>query len=400
MITEMKADESEAPLSARGAEIWLIILCTASTLIASLQLPFVITAGGVSLYAHDLTVLALLLFVITNAPRVWIRPSIAGTVLLLLTGVNIVLGMAKFGLQPAANEARGFIYFASMIVLVPMIISPTNAITTARRLITAVTAGLAIITAIRWLNVGPSWLLAKYEEGWRVIPASEALVIAAMAIVMLVTQGKSRRIRVFLGVSAAGCITLVVLLQHRSVWTAFAFAAFAIVVSRAAPRQIRLRVAAVAVGAITGLLMFLAFESGGESVLRSLYESIIEPSEAQSTFNWRVMGWEELLRVAGPTDAEQWVVGQPFGGGYARFVNPWSRVEVSPHNLYVELLLRTGFVGVACVLWVLLKLVITPSRHSAIVRSIATLFGLFFFAYAPILVHACILSLLVASQHE
>jgi O-antigen ligase len=65
-----------------------------------------------------------------------------------------------------------------------------------------------------------------------------------------------------------------------------------------------------------------------------------------------MIGWQELLtdfaRSAGP---ENWLLGKPYGSGYERIVLGRLQ-EFSPHNYYVQLLLRLGSVGLLLFLWV------------------------------------------------
>ena len=58
---------------------------------------------------------------------------------------------------------------------------------------------------------------------------------------------------------------------------------------------------------------------------------------------WRLEGWSELVDAwsHNPTD---WAIGQPVGSSFARVVEG-SETTSHPHNFYIEMLLRTGVVG-------------------------------------------------------
>ncbi|MEU5547919.1 hypothetical protein AB0G85_37375 [Streptomyces sioyaensis] len=67
------------------------------------------------------------------------------------------------------------------------------------------------------------------------------------------------------------------------------------------------------------------------------------------TLVWRADGWLELLpQLRTPLD---WLIGLPFGTGYKRVMDG-ILVSLSPHNYFVQLLLRLGLIGV-CALTVL-----------------------------------------------
>jgi hypothetical protein len=85
-----------------------------------------------------------------------------------------------------------------------------------------------------------------------------------------------------------------------------------------------------------------------DTLVNSLTSSAQEPLQARgSTLMWRFQTARELL--------QQWIgggplvhlFGKPFGSGYERYLEDLGHVtNYSPHNFYVEALLRVGLLGV------------------------------------------------------
>ena len=81
-------------------------------------------------------------------------------------------------------------------------------------------------------------------------------------------------------------------------------------------------------------------------------------SSGTGTLDWRIEGWQALLETWSK-DPVSWLIGQPFGSGFARRVEGME-VVLEAHNFYLTTLLRTGPVGLVALivltgglLWVL-----------------------------------------------
>jgi O-antigen ligase len=86
-----------------------------------------------------------------------------------------------------------------------------------------------------------------------------------------------------------------------------------------------------------------------DSFAESMEAAFVETTAHHSSFADRYLGWEALL-------GEWWakgniltyVLGQPFGSGYYRKIAEFGAshsAEYTPHNFYVQTLLRTGVAG-------------------------------------------------------
>jgi O-antigen ligase len=138
-------------------------------------------------------------------------------------------------------------------------------------------------------------------------------------------------------------------LMHRSVWVCMIAG---IVLLALLDQRHRADLARVfSVFAIAGFVILIPLGLLGflDSFVESMGAAFTETTERHSSFADRYMGWEVLL-------GEWWssgniltyALGQPFGSGYyrkiAEFGSSYS-AEYTPHNFYVQTLLRTGIIG-------------------------------------------------------
>jgi O-antigen ligase len=69
-------------------------------------------------------------------------------------------------------------------------------------------------------------------------------------------------------------------------------------------------------------------------------------STTEGTFVGRVQGWDALLKQWTAAGPRAWVMGNPYGSGFARPEGHGGKeVAFAPHNYFVQLLLRVGLVG-------------------------------------------------------
>jgi O-antigen ligase len=186
---------------------------------------------------------------------------------------------------------------------------------------------------------------------WRVIPSGEALVLAQVAL-SLWAFSQLAPATAALRVMTPFLLIAVVLLQHRSVWLATLGGIAALSMGRAqqlfdAKRLLPalLLVAGVGVGLALMGDDTAAVESGlGSQVAQSARDAV----ELKGTAGERLGSWRQLIRNWAGGGPRQWAAGQPFGSSIERYASDdlgARRITYQPHNLYVELLVRQGFLG-------------------------------------------------------
>ena len=210
----------------------------------------------------------------------------------------------------------------------------------------AMSIPMMVLVCLRWLavfggiDVGVPAAEFGADAAVKVIDGPYTFFLAC-AVVLTVPywplRGPRARRLTLLG---AVLLLFVVLLNRRTVWLAL-LAGVAVVMlreRRLGPRAAML----VATVALVTVGLYLALP--GAAGTGPGTEPVAQSATGTGTLEWRIQGWSELY-AGWSTDPTHWVIGQPFGTGFARNVLG-SEVQAEPHNFYFSTLLRMGLVGV------------------------------------------------------
>lgn len=265
-------------------------------------------------------------------------------------------GVQAFGFQSATISYRRFFYVSTAIIYMlsfPWEDRDINRLT-GLWILTAVI--LALIAIADWLGLSASpmmsnQILINAFDSQRVLPASSTFILAQAGLIGLAAwsrpgEGGYQRLLSIL------CLVVMGLLYHRTVWVATFAGITAILLLQ--PRAL----ARLGVPLVIGMLLTLAlwtFQTGlgDTSLAASMKAAISEPFMEDSSYNWRLEGWQILVSRALSDGIATIVMGSGFGVGYARQMG-WALVEYSPHNFYLEIFLNTGLLGLG--LWCLATL--------------------------------------------
>ncbi|MFG2022753.1 hypothetical protein [Streptomyces sp. NPDC048825] len=332
---------------------------------------------GVSIYPSDLLAACAVLVASARLLRRGVPPR-AELVLVLavmfLIACSIQRGVGVWGLPVAANDAR--VYFwqvfaaALYVATAPLHVGRARAVV---RLWLVSAAAYAALSLVGWLNTGLHSVVDAATVGGKVydprpVPARSALVLAQSAVLLLCpwgggssapasttenSPGRDRRERRGWPDGDRGkilpallCLVCVVLLQHRTIWATTIV--MAVVWWALIPARAGQRLASSATAVVSLCVVALAFAAGTFGGVGSvLADSFAETQDANSTFSWRVLGWQELMD--GPKTLTEWLLGSPFGSGYDRWVGGVV-ISVSPHNYYLHVVLRLGAIGLLTLL--------------------------------------------------
>ncbi|MGH8900717.1 MAG: O-antigen ligase family protein [Egibacteraceae bacterium] len=261
-------------------------------------------------------------------------------VLAVMLLLSLLRGAGKFGFEgsladfrPYLRFAGGALYFASF--------PPSEWLNDRIGRIWLVTGvPMMVLVCLRWLStfagLGIGVLSDQYNTAIRAVNGGETFFLAeAFLLTMPAWQTRDPRAR-WLRSLGAVLLLFVLLLNRRTVWLALLIG-MAVIVLR--DRKLGRRGIALAVGA--------AVVTAG--VLAAFPETTTEKDEVAKsaadtgTLEWRIEGWKNLMG-GGPDNPTEWLVGQPFGSGFARQVNE-RELETNPHSFYLQTLLRTGVVG-------------------------------------------------------
>ena len=265
---------------------------------------------------------------------------------LLLLGIALVVslgrGMLKFGPQQSVNDFRQYLQFAGPALYFATF--PPSAWLWDRigRIWLAAAGVMVGLVTLRWLDVFAGVHLGVPAEQFgndtaiRVVDGPYTFFLATAAVLTLpawVQRGRrARRLR-WLSVLL---LLFVMLLDRRTVWLAMLVG---VVVLLLRNRRFGRRALAMLAGAaVVTSLVFVAFPRSGSD-----QEPLARSATSGGTLTWRVEGWSELV-LSWSENPANWLVGQPFGSGFARRVEG-SEVVSHPHNFYIETMLRSGVAG-------------------------------------------------------
>jgi hypothetical protein len=309
---------------------------------------------GLQIYSND--VIALLMIGTLLSAFVFKQLALRGlpTVLWLAFGLVIVISFVD-GTQlhgkTAGVDVRPNFYFWIAALYCCLIEFDEDEIRQMGRWCLWATYGLIGVAVYRWVGylVGfvPLGDIVEVGAGneFRALPSGAAFCVAAVGLVQFMAWVRGSGSR-FSGVHALVFAVVVLVLQHRSVWVAGAAGYVAILLQQRAhmPRRMPwlISLCLLAGGGIT-----IAMQAGLLDRLgASLWESTISIADPKSTTTDRVFGWEALMSEWIESSLGTVFFGYPYGTSYRRVVDRVV-VEYSPHNFYVQLLLRTGVVGTA-----------------------------------------------------
>jgi hypothetical protein len=274
-------------------------------------------------------------------------------VLLGLAVLSFGRGALIWGVQPAGNGIRTLIVFVVPAVALGAI-GQTFRIDV--RLLRGWFCGASLIFAavalLRWtgaLPVPEEIYRDDYRQVVRVLHADYALIFCQTLMAILVTQ-LEREVR-WLWFAAIGCLTvMIVALQHRSVWVAMFLGLLWLAVrSVRVARRRWIQVAfATGLAAVMGVLVLMAFRQF-DNVSSLVKANIEETQQEDSTWNWRVEGFDEATGRVFSQGVTEAAIGPP--AGWERDSDA-SAASVHVHNQYLDTLSSYGVIGfIALIVW-------------------------------------------------
>jgi hypothetical protein len=313
--------------------------------------------AGINLYPLDILAVCAALAALISLVRSPLQAHLghaALVVLGLLVSASLLTGMETYGFQPAGNEARAYFLHVLAVTSYIATVRPGHPLERTMLLTWIALAFLYSVTAVYgWSRFGIGSnsdyaLVDGSRVNSRPIDAASAFVVAEAAVMLLCRP--RRGLGAWLMILFL--LLLVVLLQHRTVWVAATVMVGGWLVLRPgrSDRKV-LGLGAALLFVVMGGLAALLFKDDG--LMRHLASSATN----EDTWQWRVDSWRLLVDKL--SSLHDWMVGQPFGSGFARFLYT-GVVDVQPHNYYLHLVLRVGVLGLCAAL----ALVITTLRRT------------------------------------
>lgn len=310
---------------------------------------------GLNIYPQDLLFLGLAAI---GAGRVMFgtnkcTPQFGWLLFGFMLFVSLVIGYAQYKTK-AGVDLRPTFYFWSTAFFISTFKIGFDQANKILRMYAWVGVIVLLIVFYRWTSDALGIGSVRYDQigagkPLRVLTAGQTYYLAVMTLFfsyMFAMRDRSQAKRwpwmaVPFGIA-------VLLLQHRSVW--IATLAGLLVIYIGAP-QLRDRFKSYAlVGAIGGVVLLVPLLAAGflDPIVDALGESVQEAFQTRnSTFTWRLQSTRELFMQWLTGGPKVHLMGKPFGSGYERYLEDLGHVtDYSPHNLYIQMLLRVGLIGI------------------------------------------------------
>lgn len=326
-------------------------------------------------------------------------PDLIIAVFASLLVVHIVRGLIAFGLQTAINSSRPWLYLVSCLIYAATAPRPWDV--RAWHLIivagfTLATIGLLYLSSEGFHSTTRRILVGGELVDSRPVVAGGALLIL-QAVILIVALRWPAGPGTF--ITAGFAASALILLQHRTVWVcALVVAVVGFVTwSRRRLRQTQ----AVVIGATGLLLLAVPAAIWALSQSATLRVSTAETTQKQSTFQWRIDSWTELVSKHHSTS--EILIGEPAGMNWSRTIFGES-TDVAAHSSFVEAFLRFGVVGTAGLIVLLFALYWRRAdigRHTGLTANAVTLLllsqGLFAVTYTLAAIEGVIVGIFVSS---
>ena len=267
--------------------------------------------------------------------------------------VAFLYGSARYGLATAGTFYRQFFYLTAVMLYAMSFSWDGPAVDRFVRLWMIAGALLAILCLSLW--IAPGWIVFEADDvgsfaylSRRVLPAASALLLSQVALIGIAAWVRGQ-IRPFMLLLTVVCLLLTLLLFHRSVWVATLAGLVGLMLAN--PRNlVRVSGIMLVVGLIGGAVAGLAGGFGQDMLAAPVASAVGEALSENSSLEWRLTGWEILLQRTFAEGPLSILFGDGFGVGYERQIG-WSLVGYSPHNVYVEIFINAGLIGLG--LWLL-----------------------------------------------
>lgn len=311
------------------------------------------SVGSASVRAADLAVVVLLGMASLRLCQIRSRAVLVPAALVAFVLIHLARGIATYGIQPAVNGARPWLYFAAAFAFAVSARRPWgrgayDLVVVAGVLLAVL--GLYNVAVSGIAQAGSTVIVNGALVDARSISAAGALIVLAALIIALGRLGE----RTLLAICVVAVTTAAVaLIPHRTIWAAGLLSAC---VGFATWVDVTMRRSRETAYAVTGLVL-IVLPAVVWAVSRSaiVRQSLAETTSDQSTFAWRTESWTNLLsQHESFNDA---LAGSAAGQGWQRIVNG-TLVDLAPHSGYLESYLRFGVFGllvVAAIAWLSLK---------------------------------------------
>lgn len=352
-----------------AAGVWLFAV---SALLQAVSLSGAVVLMGYEVYLLDGMSVVLAIVVVLRLSRGSVKVSLSVGLLILLLLVALARGEYAFGPQVAVNSGRSLLYLLVGVTYASVCLKGDECWRTLQRVWQALGISLVVLGCVFLARNG----LGTYaSDGERALNAPQALIVGQVAVLGLGKMG-DRKQRVLV----VACLGILLASQQRTVWAA-TIASLVVVAVRSGKLGNREATRSIRVGMVSGLVLVVGTLVLGPSELQqSVGQATSSASADSGTLAWRIDGWRQLLSGYSKRPIEDRLFGQPSGAGFDRIVNG-GVVTVSPHNMYIMVLLSLGILGITTFCLLFRKALLRSARSSLPLFALICGLALFSVAY-------------------
>lgn len=327
----------------------IIISATSVEILVAWEMPREPSLGsalGFNLYATDILAIVMLVIALINCRQ--LIANFHSMLMLwfafgLVLGISMLAGTALFGLGASTNEARSFFQlYAGLTWALSVNWGKYGGVHALYRPALILGWSLTLVAGFHALVYGVNGadsvvnLDGTESVTGRILVSGQAMVLTlCSASVVAWWSTKRSRMAAF---SAFVFGVVVILSQHRSVWTAALVGLAAIFVF--GPWKSKARILVVA--AVAALAVILLASSGA---MNSIIAQFSQAVSDKRSINARTFDWPQLINQSFIMGPQAVLAGQPMGSGYVRTEPNGLIATFMPHNWYVSIFLRTGILG-------------------------------------------------------
>jgi hypothetical protein len=324
-----------------GACYFLVVFSIESFVVSFIPLEL-----GVQLRPMDL-VSALFMTIGTYrlvAQRVYGVESILIMVMSVIMSYGLLSGMHTNGFKMACNEARPIFYTLSEIAYFTSFPITVDGLKSIVRCCVYAGICLVCLALFRWTATAvhqpmiSQWESVVGNKPYRVLNSDVTIWLLEIGLIVAIMRERIHGHHRLIGYTF---VLTALLMAHRSVLIAFAVAATVIIIMLRRQVNYLLISFALSCASFAFLVFALSYDRFGR--LPSDASSIID----MRTMDWRLKGYTALLGDAFDESAKDAMIGRSFGSGFQRIID-MREVKDSPHNYFIQIFLRLGFIGLAC----------------------------------------------------
>jgi O-antigen ligase len=335
----------------------LILLCLFPFVqLANVFLPdFMLGVGAVMVIPADavyfFTIIHLCVIALRRPRRMVavLKENIFLTMLIVVVATSVVLFTPMYG-QSAIGEARKYYFMFLIPLLAPLVINKPEDLRTFIRVV-VIAAACVAVGAVASAATRGSVVRAVNAEGALTITIAAFSIVIFRVYKMVVIHPILDRFLSFL------FSAIPIAVGHRSVWLAIGMGVILILWLYRRRIIVLARWFFVAVLVLVGLSAAIAIFPRAGSALIAKFGGILDPS-SDDTASWRMEGWQQQLDNL--RDTGRLLYGEGVGS-YYRWEFRGSKLGYSPHNAYVQLVLKFGLFGLSIYILSALRLFYTAA---------------------------------------